>query len=120
MTNFFLSKNFAQPGDIVNIQGDCSVYPSTFASSDDQVAVVETNASGSTVSVVWIGEANIYETSLIQNCTNWWTGIVLTSTEDGKPFFMSKGDYITFTNYEWIFVFFLLLTAFIIRFSKKS
>lgn len=118
MSNFNLSKNYAKPGDVINIQGSCLTWLSTFASSDETVAVIW--SSGNTVNAVWIGESVITENTLLWlNCDN-GTGVILTSTEDGKPFFMSKADYNTWTNYELVFVMCLLFVAFLIRFAKKS
>lgn len=118
MSNFFLSKNFAKPGEIVNIQWSCAWSGSIFMSTDEKVSIVDTTWTASIVNIVWIWETKIYETTF--NCTNGTEGIVLTATEDGNPFFMSKDDYVVFTNYEGIFVFFLLMTVFIFRFVKKT
>lgn len=117
MWNFNLSTNYAKPGDVVQIEGSCIAWLTTFSSSDENVAVI---SSGNTVSAVWIGESTIKEDTILWlGCEN-STGVILTSTEDGKPFFMSKADYNTWTNYELVFVMSLLFVAFLIRFAKKS
>lgn len=116
MSNFNLSKNYAKPGDVLNIQGSCVHETTTFQSSDDSIAVV----SGTGVTVVGIGEATITEnTTPSLDCNN-VDGVILTATEDGKPFFMSKADYNTFTNYELVLVCVVLFVAFLIRFAKNS
>lgn len=116
MSTFFLEKNFAKPGDIVQIKWTCVTALSTFDTSDKNIAVVD---SWSTINVVWVWEATITETTPITTCEN--TGwILLTSTEDWKPFFISPSDYKTFTNYELVFVCILLFVAFLIRFARNS
>lgn len=115
MANFYLSKNFAQPGDFLTINGSC-IWLGTFVSSDESIATVTLTW----VSVTGIWEVTIKENTLLGlNCSNTW-GILLTSTEDWKPFFMGKEDYRKFTNYEIVFVLSLLFVAFLIRFIKRS
>lgn len=117
MSNFFLQKNFAKPGEIVQIGGDCVVWHTVFTSSDQSVAFI---SPPGTINVVWVWTALITEETLFADCENGAKWILLTATEDGNPFFMTKEDFITYTNYEWIFVFFLLLTAFLFRFVKRT
>lgn len=117
MSNFFLQKNFAKPWEVLSIQGSCVVWHTVFASSDESVAVI---FPPSTIHVVWVWTALINEVSIFGDCDNAASGIVLTATEDWNPFFMTKEDFVTYTNYEWIFVFFLLLSAFLFRFVKRT
>ena len=51
------------------------------------------------------------------DCTNTW-GVLLTITEDGLPFFMSRSDYDTFTIWEIVFVFVVICVAWFIKFLK--
>lgn len=115
MSNFYLSKNFTKPGEVIEIKGDCIGSGTTFSSSDNKIAIV---TSQTWVTAVWIGELKISEIWI--DCENSSTWILLTSTEDWNPFFMNIHDYQEYTTYELIFVFFLLFIAFLLRFAKRT
>lgn len=116
MSNFYLNTNFSKPWSIVDINGDCVTWTTEFSSSDTNIWVIGPNNK---INVVWVWEVKIQEITAIPDCENTWS-ILLTSTEDGKPFFISPEDYRIYTNYELIFVFSVLFVAFLIRFFKNS
>lgn len=113
---FFLSKNFAKPGEVLTITENCFDGP-TFKSLDENIAIVTWVWPGN-VTVIWVWEVQIVEDWTIYCENTGW--VLLTATEDGNPFFMSTQDYQDFTNYEIIFVISLLFVAFLIRFAKRS
>lgn len=116
MGDFNLSKTVVKIGDSVDIQGLCVGSWSTFSSDNPSIAVVS-GATGTGVQAVGIGTSNISETSLY--CSN--TGAIqLSVTEDWKPFFMSRDEFLQFNEYEVVFIFGLLFIAFLIRFAKRT